>query len=418
MMKIIHTADLHLGQELYQNYERYDEHLHFFKQLRQWCQEERPDALLVSGDVFDIQQPSIKARELFNEQFVQLQKQLPDMHVVIIAGNHDSASRIHADRTVWTFSNTHLVGLPPSMDAPENWQDNYIIEIDKGFIVAMPYMLGDRSGQLQSILDRVAERNTNNKPVVMMGHLAIANSDVSGHDFDIGKIRTQTLDSLGVGYDYLALGHLHKPQTIGHPEDGMKFETVSYPAPVIRYSGSALHVSCDETYPHTVSVVEIDHHGGQINLRQLRINELRHFYVLPETADAFASEEMALESIKNRCKEKESCYIRLKINNNVELSSDFTQKVYDLLKENGDHVRYNPRIIWIGQDLSKHDESKKPLFELNELQQMTDPIEFIEKTRDLYPKLDFSTLRQVFDEIEAEIRRIHETEVKKNTAKS
>ena len=57
-MKIIHTADLHLGQILYQNYDRVDEHEHFFKQLEQWCLEEQPDALVLSGDVFDIQQPS------------------------------------------------------------------------------------------------------------------------------------------------------------------------------------------------------------------------------------------------------------------------------------------------------------------------------------------------------------------------
>ena len=56
-MKIIHTADLHLGQVIYQNYDRSDEHRHFFRQLEQWCKEEQPDALLVSGDVFDIQQP-------------------------------------------------------------------------------------------------------------------------------------------------------------------------------------------------------------------------------------------------------------------------------------------------------------------------------------------------------------------------
>jgi exonuclease SbcD len=199
----------------------------------------------------------------------------------------------------------------------------------------------------------------------------------------------------------------------------MKLETVTYPAPVIRYSGSALHVSCDETYPHTVSVVEIDHHGGQVSIRQRRINELRHFYVLPETADtAFTSEQMALKAVEDRCKIKESCYIRLKINNDVDLSSDFTKQVEDLLKENGDHVRYNPRILWVGQDTSKQVESEKPVFELTELQQMTDPIVFIERTRDMYPKLDFSTLRQVFDEIEEEIKRIHEAEVNKKAAKS
>ena len=71
-MKILHTADLHLGQVIYQNYDRSDEHQHFFRQLEQWCKEEQPDALLVSGDVFDIQQPSATVKKTFTDYFVRL----------------------------------------------------------------------------------------------------------------------------------------------------------------------------------------------------------------------------------------------------------------------------------------------------------------------------------------------------------
>ena len=419
-MKILHTADLHIGQILYQNYERYDEHLHFFQQLTQWCKEENPDALLVSGDVFDIQQPSTATKKLFNEQFVQLQKALPGMHIVIVAGNHDSASRLHADRAVWTFSNTHLVGLAPSMGVDENdWQDDYIIELSSGFIIAMPYMIGDRSQQLQSVLDRVNKRNTKDKPVVMMGHLAVTGSDITGHDFEIGTLKTQSTASFGIGYDYLALGHIHKPQTIGHPENDMNMGTIVYPAPIIRYSGSALHVSCDETFPHTVSVVEIDKHGGQIALRQLRIDELRHFYTLPEATNAaFADEQEALQALEKFCKESETCYVRLKINHAATLSSNFNQKVYDILNSHGNKVRYNPRIIWMGQAESEQNEDNKPTFELVELQQMTDPVVFIEKTKDQYPRLDLTTLRDVFKEIEIEVAHIKDETAKKKRVKN
>ena len=58
-MKILHTADLHLGQIIYQNYDRSDEHRYFFSQLERWCREERPDALVVSGDVFNPERDSI-----------------------------------------------------------------------------------------------------------------------------------------------------------------------------------------------------------------------------------------------------------------------------------------------------------------------------------------------------------------------
>jgi exonuclease SbcD len=298
--------------------------------------------------------------------------------------------------------------VAPSLILNDGWEDDYIIELPSGFIVAMPYMLGDRSQQLQSLLDRVAQRNTDGRPVVMMGHLAVTGSDITGHDFEIGTLKTQSLASLGSGYDYLALGHIHKPQTLGHPEDSMNMEAITYPAPVARYSGSALHVSCDETYPHTVSVIDIDHHGGQVTVRQLRIDELRHFYTLPEDPNAaFADENEALEGVKTFCQTVGRGYIRLKVHYSADLSANFAQKVYDIMESRGNEVRYNPKTLWIGEPEKSQDEVKQT-FELAELQQMTDPMVFIEKTKDQYPYFDIEELRSVFDEIKSEAKRLME----------
>lgn len=190
-------------------------------------------------------------KKAFTDYFVNLHHECPDMYIVITAGNHDSASRIQADNAVWKLANTFLVGVPPAVDSLENidgWQDRFIVKLKSGYIVALPYMSGERRRIIQSILDRVAADNTSGLPVVMMGHQAVTGLDVTGHDFEIGHLKTLDSESLGSGFDYLALGHIHKPQTIGHQEDAMK-ETVSYPSPVVRYSGSALHVSCDEAIP-------------------------------------------------------------------------------------------------------------------------------------------------------------------------
>ena len=146
------------------------------------------------------------------------------MKIVLIAGNHDSATRIQSDKAVWDLANTHLIGLSPSverlMDA-DGWQDDYIIRLNSGYIVALPYMNGERQELIQSILNRVAEENKEGKPVVLMGHLAVAESDVTGHNF-VGTIKMLDVSMMGNGYDYLALGHIHKPQTIGHQEDSFK----------------------------------------------------------------------------------------------------------------------------------------------------------------------------------------------------
>ena len=422
-MKVIHTADLHLGQVIYQNYERVDEHKHFFEQLTKWCKQEQPDALLVSGDVFDIQQPSATTKKAFNDYFVSLHQACPDMHIVIIAGNHDSASRIQADNSVWKLHNTHLIGASPSIELlnsdDRTWMDNYVISHDNGYIIALPFMIGERQALIQSILDYVAEINTSQKPVIMMGHLAVTGMDATGHDIEIGKIKTLDIEAIGKGYDYLALGHIHKPQTIGHQEDCMKHERVTYPSGVVRYSGSALHVSCDEQYPHTVSVVEVDKHGGDVSIRQLRINELRHFYTLPLGGASYLSEEEALDGVRDFCTNShEGGYIRLQIDYNTVLSANFTQQVYDLIATYNNKVRYNAKIIWTGAPSSDESTQQKPIFEIADLQQMTNPMAFIEKTFSQYPGLDLEEVRLAFEEVKTEIMRAkEEKEAKEKTKK-
>lgn len=408
-MRIIHTADLHLGQIIYQHYDRTAEHLHFFGQLTKWCSDIHPDALLVSGDIFDIQQPSATVRKNFTDWFVQLHHRCPQMKIVLIAGNHDSATRIQSDKAVWDLANTHLIGLSPSverlMDA-DGWQDDYIIRLNSGYIVALPYMNGERQELIQSILNRVAEENKEGKPVVLMGHLAVAESDVTGHNF-VGTIKMQDVSMMGNGYDYLALGHIHKPQTIGHQEDSFKAE-VTYPSPVVRYSGSVLHVSCDEAYPHSVSLVDIDRHGGTVSIQQLRVDELFHFYDLPLNGSSFTSPEEALDAVRQFVEEKERGYLRLRIDYGTYLPSNFNQLVYDELAPYDERWRYNPKILWTGVPECDGKEDRQLVFEVAELQQMTDPVEFIMKTKDQYPELDMDEVRDAFEEVKREIRRMKE----------
>ena len=409
-MKILHTADLHLGQVIYQNYDRSDEHRHFFRQLEQWCKEEQPDALLVSGDVFDIQQPSATVKKTFTDYFVRLHQVCPQMHIVITAGNHDSASRIQADSSVWELANAHLVGIPPAIDSLNHidyWQYQYIIKLDSGYIVALPYMTGERRDIIQSILDKVADDNTMGLPVVMMAHQAVTGLDITGHSFDIGTLKTLDVNVMGKGFDYLALGHIHKPQTIGHQEDAMN-EEISYRSPVVRYSGSALHVSCDETYPHTVSLVDIDQHKGKVHIRQLRIDELRHFYVLPSDGTSFTSADEALDAMNEFVGMNERGYIRFRFDVNTDLPSNFSQMVYDALQPYNEEWRYNPKVLWTGVSDVKASGKEELVFEVAELQQMTDPMTFIERTKDQYPGLDLDDVRQAFEEVKIEMERLRE----------
>ena len=406
-MKIIHTADLHLGQLMYQDYTREDEHDHFFNQLTTWCHTHQPDALLVSGDIFDIQQPGAHAKRFFNDHFVALHNEFPQMAIVITAGNHDSASRIHADNSVWKMGNVTLVGLPPLSDTsslPDGWQEDFIVSLPQGFIIALPFMTGSRQQSIQSILDYVAQRNSQQKPVVLMGHLAVTGMDSTGHGFEVGNIQTIDTDLLGHGFDYMALGHIHRPQTIGYNDEHLPQST--YPSGIIRYSGSPLHVSCDEKYPHSVSLVQIAHPLGPVTVTRLHIDQLRHFYELPPDGIA-ADAATALDSVKHFAQQHSTGYFRLTLDGSQPFPADFNQQIYQLIEPYNGQIRFNPKSIWTNlPDISSDD--MHTVFEVAELQQMTDPMEFIRQTQSHYPELDIDQLAQAFGEVEYELRRLSE----------
>jgi exonuclease SbcD len=297
------------------------------------------------------------------------------------------------------------------------WEEKYIVEVGSGYVVALPYMAVERKDTIQQLLNVVASRNIDKKPVVLMSHTTVSDADVTGHGFEKGTIRTLDLSEMGIGYDYLALGHIHKPQTLGHFDDVMKSE-VCYDAPVARYSGSALHVSCDEAYPHSVSLVDIDHHGGKVIIKQLRIDELFHFYVLPESGGSFKSAEEAIASIGEFCNSKERGYIRLRIGYGTVLPSNFQQMVYDEITLKQKDVRYNPKIIWSGEPQVDERVSRKPTFEVAELQQMTNPMNFLERIIDQLPGFDIEELREAFVEVEQELEVMREENASKVNKKT
>ena len=108
-MKILHSADWHLGHQLY-GYDRTEEQLDFLAQLTQLVKENQPDAFLLSGDVFHVPLPSIAAQKMYNDAMFELHKAAPDMQIIVIAGNHDSASRLELSRELWNYHSVHVIG--------------------------------------------------------------------------------------------------------------------------------------------------------------------------------------------------------------------------------------------------------------------------------------------------------------------
>ena len=181
-MKILHTSDWHFGHQLY-GYDRREEHSEFATQLVDIVRCERPDALLVSGDVFDIGSPSVAVQQLYAETLMSLHRVAPEMPIVVTAGNHDSPSRLEVYRDVWDAHNVHIVGMLGRDGDDVDWQRHFITIPGKGLIVAMPhiyapnYPAADTTDRVSAFYDRlqvkVEEININNLPIILIAHAAV-----------------------------------------------------------------------------------------------------------------------------------------------------------------------------------------------------------------------------------------------------
>lgn len=327
-MKILHTSDWHLGHVLY-NYDRTAEQRDMLRQIVDLVAAERPDALLVSGDVFHNAAPSAASQQLLVEGLLGMHEVCPEMPIVLTAGNHDSAARLEATAQLWKLANVTVVGNFTRHDDHTPDYDRHIVELPgKGWVVAVPHAYpfnfpapaeverNERQRHFfQAVLNRVAERNTYDLPVVLMAHLAVAGGDFTGHD-NIGTIDTVPVDALGQGYDYAALGHIHRPQTIG--DEGR-----------VRYCGTPLPVSFDEQCEHSVSIVQLDGHNTPA-VTSHRITNLHPLRTLPPQDPVPLDEALQLLADFD---DQQPAYIRLNVATQGYVPADARSKAADATQD-------------------------------------------------------------------------------------
>lgn len=298
-MKILHTSDWHLGHTLY-NYDRTEEQMAMLLQMVDIVREEKPDVFLLCGDVYHTPQPSASVQTMFTNALVEIHDANPDMIIVITAGNHDSGTKHDIFRTPWKALKVYTIG---SVDA--NNKEDLIIEIPgQGYVIAVPYV-NERNmpdGFFQDLLDIVAERNKANLPVLMTAHTTVSGCDFTGHEnaseYVVGGIDSHSLEDMGTGYDYLALGHIHHAQFVrgGHHR--------------VRYSGTPIPVSFDENYQHSVSIVELNKHGEESVVKEIEIQTHRPLVTLPK--DGVATWKDAKDLLEGFPNDIEA-YIRLNV---------------------------------------------------------------------------------------------------------
>lgn len=318
-MKIIHTSDWHLGQNLY-GYDRTKEQSMALQQIEELVRRETPDALVVSGDIYDTPQPSSAVQTLFTGAVMRMHLASPGTEIVITAGNHDSGAKHEISRVLWETQHVHMIGTINKEDTGAQ-----VVELPgKGYIIAVPYSSERHipEGFWQGLLDEVTSRNEARLPVVLSAHLTVSGCDFQGHDnakdFSVGGIDAVELEDLGTGYDYVALGHIHRPQTL-EGSDGR-----------VRYSGTPVPVSFDENYAHSVSVVEIASHGETPVIREVPIDNPYPLVTLP--SDRFAPWDEVKQLLLDYPKDNPS-YVRLNVEVADALPPDAVAEARKILSE-------------------------------------------------------------------------------------
>ncbi|PVD50146.1 exonuclease sbcCD subunit D [Terrimonas sp.] len=268
-MKILHTADWHIGQ-LFHEYDRTYEHQQFLNWLLETLINEHIDILLISGDVFDLSNPSAASIKMFYSFLNQAVKANADLQIIITAGNHDSPARLESPKPLLESSNIHIIGL---IEKDENGTIDYskiMIPLKgndgniKAWCIAAPFLrMGDYpliancdnpysegvAAFYKEAFEYVDSKRQAGQAIIVMGHLHTQQAEISDIDkmerLIMGGVECISASAFHESISYVALGHIHKAQRIGGKEH-------------IRYCGSPLPMSFSETnYKHQVIVFDL-----------------------------------------------------------------------------------------------------------------------------------------------------------------
>ncbi len=306
-MKILHTADWHIGQ-LFHEYDRTDEHRQFLDWLVETLPHEQIDVLLISGDVFDLSNPAAASVKMFYTFLSQAIKGNPGMQIIIIAGNHDSATRLESPKPLLESSAIHIVGWVEKDAQGKIDYSKLIIPVKdkagsvRAWCMAIPFLrMGDYpvltdypnayaagvSALYKEVYEYTRCKKQDGHPVIAMGHLHALNAEVTDLDKTerpiMGGVEGIPVTAFPEDIKYVALGHIHKAQRIGGKEH-------------IRYSGSPIPLSFSElNYKHQVVVFDLEEKA--INIRSIEVPLPVSLQSVPSTHRPLAEVIISLQQL-------------------------------------------------------------------------------------------------------------------------
>jgi exonuclease SbcD len=300
-MRFVHTSDWHLGRTLGGS-SLVDDQAHVLEQVIEVTAEAGVDALIVAGDIYDRVIPPPEAVRLLDDTLARVALDL-GVRVVLIAGNHDSPDRLGFGSRLLTTSGVHVAGRVAARPLTLPFGDEHGA-VD---VVALPYAepamvrealndtdLRDHDRAFKALVETVTRARPEKRRTVLVAHVFAGGATTSESERPLsvggsGAVDPRALDT----FDYVALGHLHRPQSVLRDS--------------VRYSGSPLKYSLSEAaHSKSVSVVELGAEGHchieEVSLtprRELRRisgtlaeiiaaggnDSARHDYVFAELAD-------------------------------------------------------------------------------------------------------------------------------------
>ena len=307
MIRILHTADWHLGQTFF-GYDRTEEHGVFLNWLAEEIRQKEIDALIIAGDVFDVSNPSAASQSMYYHFIYRVTAENPTLQIVIVAGNHDSAARLEAPLPLLQAMRTEVRGVVRKSDDGEIDYDHLTVELKNRdgevelLCMAVPFL---RQGDYPTVptegnpyaegvrelytqlLQRLWKRRKENQSILAIGHLQAIGSEIAEKDYSertvIGGLECVSPDAFSEQIAYTALGHIHKAQRVSGREN-------------VRYAGSPIPMSFAEKHYHH-GVVEVTFDGGcAVDIMRVECPRLIPLMSVPNGEPA--SPEIVLEILK------------------------------------------------------------------------------------------------------------------------
>lgn len=307
MIRILHTADWHLGQTFF-GYDRTEEHEVFLNWLAEEIRQKEIDALIIAGDVFDVSNPSAASQSMYYQFIYRVTAENPYLQIVIVAGNHDSAARLEAPLPLLQAMRTEVRGVVRKLEGGEIDYDHLTVELKnrKGEVELLcmavpflrqgdypavqtegnPYAEGVRELYAQ-LLQRLWKRRTENQAILAIGHLQATGSEIAEKDYSertvIGGLECVSPEAFSEQIAYTALGHIHKAQRVSGREN-------------VRYAGSPIPMSfAEKHYHHGVVMVTFDG-GCAVDIERLECPKLIPLMSVPNGEPV--SPEAILKALK------------------------------------------------------------------------------------------------------------------------